>query len=172
MKLTDLKQWPDAHEIWETLYKSWAPLGFALMDFQADHIDHVRFRDMDERTYGALQDFRSFAKQFHGPAWTLTFEENILAVFGFFPKWNGVAEGWLIGDIQLPHYGRVFLRGARQFMKWIGPRSHLHRVQFTVHQPNVHAERFAKTLYFFSEGVLHQYAPDKTSFYMMARIYP
>ena len=172
IRLTDLKPWPDAAEIWATLYESWVPPGFTLIDLQPDHIDYIRFRDMDERTYGAIQNFRSFTKQFQGPGWTFTFEDNVLAVFGFFPMWDGVAEGWMIGDIQLPDYGRIFLRGARQFMDWIGPRSHLHRIQFTVHAPNVHAYRFAKTLYFSSEGVLHKYAPDQTDFFMMARNYP
>ena len=85
--------------------------------------------------------------------------------------WNGVAQGWVISS------KRIFknkIKAARLIKKRTGftlCNNKIWRLQTAVKADFKTGLRFAEFLGFKNEGLMVGYGPDKTDYYLMARIY-
>jgi hypothetical protein len=112
---------------------------------------------------------RSYASM--GPAITALHDGKPVLSFGVVPLHPGVAEAWMLrGDLVSAHPLSVAY-GARMFFDHIGQIMRLWRCQIGVQSTNDRATRFAKFLKFETEGLMRQFGPEQSDFYMMARLY-
>lgn len=91
--------------------------------------------------------------------------------FGISPQWYGVAELWLIPDINLIKKYRIkFHKGTKKFMDLIMEELNLHRIHVTVLSSNINAIRWIESISFKREGVLEKYTFDKKDMIMYSRL--
>lgn len=100
---------------------------------------------------------------------TAFYGKDPVAVFGFVPIWEGVAESWLMVDdlartqpIAMTKYAILAHDISKISMG-------LHRQQITVRISDKRAYKWAFTLGFETEAIMKSYGPDKSDYYLMAR---
>jgi hypothetical protein len=105
----------------------------------------------------------------YGPTVTAFFGLDPVAMFGFVPIWEGVAESWLVADngvrtrpLTLTKYGIAAHDIAKISMG-------LHRLQITVRITDNRAMKWAFALGFENEVIMKKYGPDQVDYYLMAR---
>jgi len=104
-----------------------------------------------------------------GPTVTAFCGLDPVAMFGFVPIWEGVAESWLLADnearkkpLALTKYGIAAHDIAKISMG-------LHRLQITVRITDNRAVKWAFALGFKNEAIMKKYGPDQVDYYLMAR---
>lgn len=95
--------------------------------------------------------------------------DDVVAIFGVFIMWPGVAEAWSLFDSKARRYRIAMSKGALAFFDIITILNDLHRVQITVKKNDERAVAWAKFLGFTSEGLMKAYSADKEDYYMMRR---
>jgi hypothetical protein len=143
-----------------------------LVEFHPSLLNLMDIREYDQIFFDTIPDFptvlESYAKL--GPAYAAVHHGKPAAVFGCIPLWDGVAECWLVTGTNLPEIARPFHRVTKIMFDMFMSELNLVRLQVTIHQLNVNAVKWIKTLYFNEEGVLRKYGPDQEDFFMFARI--
>jgi len=104
-----------------------------------------------------------------GTAITAYLHGRPVACFGYVKLWDGVAEMWLLIEERGREFGKTLTRGAIAFRDYAVITENLHRLQITVRCDDIRAVKWAKVIGFLPECVMHQYGPDKASFYLFAR---
>jgi len=137
---------------------------------------HVYLLDLDpwqKANMEAHPDYMGMLQSYAqtGPAITALDDGKPALSFGVVPFYPGVAEAWMLrGDLVSAHPLSVAY-GARMFFDHLGHIMGLWRCQIGVQSSNDRATRFAKFLKFETEGLMRQFGPERSDFYMMARLY-
>lgn len=137
---------------------------------------HVYLLDLDPWQRGNMEahpDYMGMLQSYArtGPAITALYDGKPVLSFGVVPFYPGVAEAWMLrGDLVSAHPLSVGY-GARMFFDHIGHIMGLWRCQIGVQSANDRATRFAKFCKFETEGLMRQFGPEGSDFYMMARLY-
>ena len=106
-----------------------------------------------------------------GLSFTLLHDNIPLCSGGIIPLWNGVAEGWVISS------KRIFknrIRASRLIKKRtdiLCAANKIWRLQTSVKANFTTGMRFAEFLGFKNEGLMRGYGPDKSDYYLMAKVY-
>ena len=106
-----------------------------------------------------------------GLSFTLLHNNNPLCSGGIVPLWNGVAEGWSIASKRISTNKIKSSRLIKKRMDILCAANRIWRVQTAVKANFKTGLRFAEFLEYKKEGLMVGYGPDKTDYYLMARIY-
>lgn len=104
-----------------------------------------------------------------GPAVTAFADLKPVAVFGFVPIWNGLAEAWLLVDNQARKYPIAMTKYGKAVQDIAKISLGLHRIQITVRIMDKRAYKWALALGFKEEAVMSKYGPDQVDYILMAR---
>ena len=91
--------------------------------------------------------------------------------FGVMPFWPGVAEVWMLRGATVSDHGLAVAYGARLFFNQIGPICGLWRAQISVQSDNKRATKFAQFCKFEVEGLMRDFGPEKSDYFLMSRLY-
>ena len=106
-----------------------------------------------------------------GLSFTLLCNSEPICSGGIIPLWNGSAEGWVISS------KRIFknrIRASRLIRKrtdLLCANNNIWRLQTAVKADFKIGLRFAEFLGFKNEGLMRGYGPDKSDYYLMAKVY-
>ena len=106
-----------------------------------------------------------------GLSFTLLHNNNPLCSGGIVPLWNGVAEGWSISSKRIFRNKVKASRLIKERTDLLCANNKIWRLQTAVKADFKIGIRFAEFLEYKKEGLMVGYGPDKTDYYLMARIY-
>mgnify|MGYP003140876557 FL=1 len=157
----------DVEKINET-YKLTDP---KIIEFHPALVGMMTVREHDRVFFDTIPEFPTILEGYSkmGPAYAAVHHGRPVGIFGCIPLWEGVAECWLITDVNLTDIARPFHRVTKHMFDLFMSELNLVRLQVTVHSQNVLALKWIKTLYFKEEGRLEKYGPDGQDFIMFAR---
>ena len=143
------------------------------VDFSLAHVYLLDLDPWQRANMEAHPDYMGMLQSYAqtGPAITALYDGKPVLSFGIVPFWPGVAEAWMLRGDSVSAHPHSVGRGARMFFDHIGHIMGLWRCQFGVQSTNDRATRFARFLKFETEGLMRQFGPEQSDFYMMARLY-
>ena len=106
-----------------------------------------------------------------GLSFTLLCNSEPVCSGGIIPVWNGNAEGWAIASKRIFRNKIKAARLIKKRMDLLCVNNKIWRLQTAVKADFKIGIRFAEFLGFNNEGLMVGYGPDKTDYYLMARIY-
>ena len=106
-----------------------------------------------------------------GLSFTLLCNSECVCSGGIVPLWSGVAEGWVISSKRIYENRIKASRLIRKRTDLLCAANKIWRLQTSVKANFKMGIRFAEFLGFNKEGLMVGYGPDKTDYYLMARIY-
>ena len=143
------------------------------VDFSIAHVYMLELDQWQRANMEAHPGYMEMLKAYSavGPAITALYKGKPVLSFGVVPLWPGVSEAWMLRGEAVSNHGLAVAYGARLFFDQIGPVCGLWRCQIGVQTSNERATKFAKYLKFNVEGLMEQFGPEGSDFYMMARLY-
>ena len=143
------------------------------VNFSLAHVYLLDLAPWQRANMEAHPDYMGMLKGYaaSGPAITALSDGKPVLSFGIVPFWPGVAEAWMLRGDDVSRHGRAVAYGARLFFDEIGSICQLWRCQIGVQTSNDRATKFAGFLKFKIEGLMEQFGPEKSDFYLMARLY-
>ena len=106
-----------------------------------------------------------------GLAFTLLDNNVPICSGGIIPTWLGNAQGWVISSKRIFRNKIKASRLIKQRTDLLCANNKIWRLQTAVKADFKIGIRFAEFLGFNKEGLMVGYGPDKTDYYLMARIY-
>ncbi len=106
-----------------------------------------------------------------GLAFTLLDNNVPICSGGIIPTWLGNAQGWVISSKRIFRNKVKASRLIKQRTDLLCANNKIWRLQTAVKADFKIGIRFAEFLGFNKEGLMVGYGPDKTDYYLMARIY-
>ena len=106
-----------------------------------------------------------------GLSYTLLLDNIPILAGGVYPLWDGVAEGWVLSSKRIFDYKIKAAGSVKRRLDLICVNNKIWRLQTAVKADFKIGIRFAEFLGFNKEGLMVGYGPDKTDYYLMARIY-
>ena len=106
-----------------------------------------------------------------GLSFTLLHNNNPVCSGGIVPLWNGVAEGWVISSKRIYKNKIKSARLIRHRTDILCAANKIWRLQTAVKANFKTGIRFAEFLGFKNEGLMRGYGPDKSDYYLMAKVY-
>ena len=106
-----------------------------------------------------------------GLAFTLLDDNVPICSGGVVPTWLGNAQGWVISSKRIFRNKVKASRLIKQRTDLLCANNKIWRLQTAVKADFKIGIRFAEFLGFNKEGLMVGYGPDKTDYYLMARIY-
>ena len=106
-----------------------------------------------------------------GLSFTLLCNREHVCSGGVVTLWNGVAEGWVISSKRIYKNRIKSARLIRKRADILCSANKIWRLQTAVKADFKIGIRFAEFLEYKKEGLMVGYGPDKTDYYLMARIY-
>ena len=106
-----------------------------------------------------------------GLAYTLLDDNVPVCSGGIIPTWLGNAQGWAISSKRIFKNKMKAARLIKKRMDLLCVNNKIWRLQTAVKADFKIGIRFAEFLGFNKEGLMVGYGPDKTDYYLMARIY-
>lgn len=106
-------------------------------------------------------------------SWTFENEEGVpIACGGVVPIWSGRGYAWSIFSRHVtPHNFIYFARLFKQKLEYLHAQEGYHRIETTVDENFLKANRWVKILGFEREGWLRKFTPDGVNHYMYARVW-
>jgi len=109
-----------------------------------------------------------YAVSSYGQLFTVRQDGRILALMGFWQKWDGVWEVYVYPSIHTPKYPVFYVKRVRNLLRTIA-RSHNMRRQQTISLADESTDRWMKALGFECEGTLKEFTPKREDCRMWAR---
>ena len=106
-----------------------------------------------------------------GLAFTLLDDNVPICSGGIIPTWLGSAQGWVISSKRIFRNKIKASRLIKERTDLLCANNKIWRLQTAVKANFKTGIRFAEFLGFKNEGLMRAYGPDKTDYYLMARIY-
>ena len=106
-----------------------------------------------------------------GLSFTLLADDNIVLCGGITPLWDGVAEGWVISSKRIFKNRIKASRLIKKRTDLLCAANKIWRLQTAVKSNFKTGLRFAEFLGFKNEGLMRGYGPDKSDYYLMAKVY-
>tara|TARA_E500000305_G_C4022561_1_gene239768 strand:+ start:135 stop:647 length:513 start_codon:yes stop_codon:yes gene_type:complete len=146
---------------------------YKLIPFHYTHLNMMEFRESEYSLINSFIDYEEKIKTC--PVEGLSFSGvcfgDIVCCFGIIPLWQGVYEAWLLPCKDLTKNKLRFHKSSLKFFEYVADRLNIHRLQINVNRQNCLAYKWAKKCYFTEEGLLREYGPDKSDFYIMSRLF-
>jgi hypothetical protein len=146
---------------------------YKLIPFHYTHLNMMEFRESEYSLINSFIDYEEKIKTC--PVEGLSFSGvcfgDIVCCFGIIPLWQGVYEAWLLPCKDLTKNKLRFHKSSLKFFEYVAEKLNIHRLQINVNSQNCLAYKWAKKCYFTEEGLLREYGPDKSDFYIMSRLF-
>ena len=153
--------------------KQFLPAETTIMPYSRSHYYMMRLNKYQtalQKNVPNYLDFFDFQAA-SGPNFTVLKKGIPMASAGFVPLWPGVFEGWMLRDERISPHGIPAALVSKRIFSGLRSIMELHRVQFHVHSLDTRAIKYAKFLMFKEEGLMEHYAPDKSNYVLMRRLY-
>lgn len=142
-----------------------------IVPFKAEHykiMDHWPDDDLVRAMPNYDDGLR--AAEVPGQSFTAMEGDTVVGVGGIKPLWPGVGEAWAIFPKDVAKYGRQIYRVSRERLREIESAFGYWRVQATARCDWDAAVCFLLALKFKAEGRLTKYGPDRSDYFLMARV--
>ena len=142
-----------------------------IIDFEPALVPMMKPRDTDQLYFDHIPNFTQVLEGYAqiGYAHMGVSHGKPVCMFGCVPLWAGVAELWMITDVNLGSSARTFHRVTKEMFDIYMSELSLVRIQIWVHSQNERAIKWAKSLYFEEEGIARKFGPDGADFHLLAR---
>lgn len=143
------------------------PPGVVLVPFIPEHLNGFKFEQPDMQGHDDIRN-HTIAQAHGNTAVSVIQYGKTLGIFGSSKVWNGLEEAWFLVDEVTRRYGIAMTKVAKKFIQLKFQEDMLNRLQITVRCNDNRAYKWAKCLGFQTDGVMRQFGPDGSDYYMMA----
>ena len=146
---------------------------FEIVPYQVQHGNDMIEFGLNDKLMDWDANFTENRIDFALAGLSFTLLHNNLAVCsgGIVPLWTGVAEGWVISSKRIFDFKVQAARLIRNRLNLLCANNKVWRLQTSVKANYKRGIKFAEFLGLEKEGLMRAYGPDKTDYYLMARIY-
>ena len=146
---------------------------FKVVPYETQHGDEMIEFGLNDTLMDGDATFKENRIDFAGAglAYTLLDDNVPICSGGIIPTWLGNAQGWAISSKRIFKNKIRAARLIRERTDLLCANNKIWRLQTAVKADFKIGIRFAEFLGFNKEGLMVGYGPDKTDYYLMARIY-
>ena len=146
---------------------------FEIVPYNTQHGDEMIEFGLNDKLMDIDASFKENRIDFAmaGLAFTLLDNNVPICSGGIIPTWMGNAQGWVISSKRIFRNKIKASRLIRERTDLLCANNKIWRLQTAVKADFKIGIRFAEFLGFNKEGLMVGYGPDKTDYYLMARIY-
>ena len=146
---------------------------FKIVSYKREHGDEMIEFGLNDELMDIDASFKENRIDFAmaGLAFTLLDDNVPICSGGIIPTWMGNAQGWAIASKRIFKNKIKASRLIKKRMDLLCVNNKIWRLQTAVKADFKIGIRFAEFLGFNNEGLMVGYGPDKTDYYLMARIY-
>ena len=146
---------------------------FKVVPYKTQHGDEMIEFGLNDKLMDIDASFKENRIDFAmaGLAFTLLDNNVPICSGGIIPTWLGNAQGWVISSKRIFRNKVKASRLIKQRTDLLCANNKIWRLQTAVKADFKIGIRFAEFLGFNKEGLMVGYGPDKTDYYLMARIY-
>ena len=146
---------------------------FKVVPYETQHGDEMIEFGLNDKLMDIDASFKENRIDFAmaGLAFTLLDNNIPICSGGIIPTWLGNAQGWVISSKRIFRNKVKASRLIKERTDLLCANNKIWRLQTAVKADFKIGIRFAEFLGFNKEGLMVGYGPDKTDYYLMARIY-
>ena len=146
---------------------------FKIVPYETQHGDEMIEFGLNDTLMDGDATFKENRIDFAGAGLAYTLLDNNVPICsgGIVPTWLGNAQGWVISSKRIFRNKVKASRLIKQRTDLLCANNKIWRLQTAVKADFKIGIRFAEFLGFNKEGLMVGYGPDKTDYYLMARIY-
>ena len=146
---------------------------YRIVPYQTQHGDEMIEFGLNDKLMDIDASFKENRIDFAmaGLAFTLLDNNVPICSGGIIPTWLGNAQGWVISSKRIFRNKIKASRLIKERTDLLCANNKIWRLQTAVKANFKIGIRFAEFLGFNKEGLMVGYGPDKTDYYLMARIY-
>ena len=147
---------------------------YKVVPFHNTHLKVMDFREHDLQIINSFVDYHEMTQNLNGNGLSFTGIANgkFVCCFGLVKIWDGVYECWLLpSKEQVVKHKFIFHKSTLKFFNYVAKHLNIHRLQMVVLQSNILAYKWAKRCYFIEDGLLKNYGPDKSDYFLMSRLF-
>ena len=146
---------------------------FKVVPYETQHGDEMIEFGLNDKLMDIDASFKENRIDFAmaGLAFTLLDNNVPICSGGIIPTWLGNAQGWVISSKRIFRNKVKASRLIKERTDLLCANNKIWRLQTAVKADFKIGIRFAEFLGFNKEGLMRGYGPDKTDYYLMARIY-
>ena len=146
---------------------------FKVVPYETQHGDEMIEFGLNDTLMDGDATFKENRIDFAGAglAYTLLDDNVPICSGGIIPTWMGNAQGWVLSSKRIFRNKIKAARLIKQRTDLLCANNKIWRLQTAVKANFKIGIRFAEFLGFNKEGLMVGYGPDKTDYYLMARIY-
>ena len=146
---------------------------FEIVPYNTQHGDEMIEFGLNDKLMDIDASFKENRIDFAmaGLAFTLLDDNVPICSGGIIPTWLGSAQGWVISSKRIFRNKIKASRLIKERTDLLCANNKIWRLQTAVKADFKIGIRFAEFLGFNKEGLMVGYGPDKTDYYLMARIY-
>ena len=146
---------------------------FKIVSYKREHGDEMIEFGLNDKLMDIDASFKENRIDFAmaGLAFTLLDNNVPICSGGIIPTWLGNAQGWVISSKRIFRNKIKASRLIKERTDLLCANNKIWRLQTAVKADFKIGIRFAEFLGFNKEGLMVGYGPDKTDYYLMARIY-
>ena len=146
---------------------------YKIVPYQTQHGDEMIEFGLNDKLMDIDASFKENRIDFAmaGLAFTLLDDNVPICSGGVVPTWLGNAQGWVISSKRIFRNKIKASRLIKERTDLLCANNKIWRLQTAVKADFKIGIRFAEFLGFNKEGLMVGYGPDKTDYYLMARIY-
>ena len=146
---------------------------FKVVPYETQHGDEMIEFGLNDTLMDGDATFKENRIDFAGAGLAYTLLDNNVPICsgGIIPTWMGNAQGWAISSKRIFKNKIKAARLIKKRMDLLCVNNKIWRLQTAVKADFKIGIRFAEFLGFNNEGLMVGYGPDKTDYYLMARIY-
>ena len=149
------------------------PDNYRIVPYKTQHGDEMIEFGLNDKLMDIDASFKENRIDFAmaGLAFTLLDDNVPICSGGIIPTWLGNAQGWVISSKRIFRNKVKASRLIKERTDLLCANNKIWRLQTAVKADFKIGIRFAEFLGFNKEGLMVGYGPDKTDYYLMARIY-
>ena len=146
---------------------------FKVVPYETQHGDEMIEFGLNDTLMDGDATFKENRIDFAGAglAYTLLDDNVPICSGGIIPTWLGNAQGWVLSSKRIFRNKIKAARLIKERTDLLCANNKIWRLQTAVKADFKIGIRFAEFLGFNNEGLMVGYGPDKTDYYLMARIY-
>jgi len=145
------------------------PSGVVIVPFIVEHLNGFKSVQPDMQGHSdeeTAEYVRNQAKC--GKTVSVIERGKTIGIFGAVKIWNGLEEAWFLLDEATRRYGISMTKVAKKWIALKFQEDSLNRLQITVRCSDVRAKKWAMCLGFQIDGVMRQFGPDASDYFMMS----
>jgi len=144
-----------------------------IIPFKSEHAQSILGLGMNEPALELRPEHHKYVVSMEevGMSFTGTVNSIPIAAGGVNHLWDNVAEGWVIASKEIWNYPITCARAIKIRTDYLATNNKIKRIQTSVKSDCDKAIRFAEWLGFKREGLMKQYGPEGSDYYLYAKVY-